>query len=80
MKRVQMFRTSDGEHHPSVGAAKTHAERRYGDHLTKLAHEAVRCEKYTTMVDWLDKNHGRVAELVALKQDIRLEADDAEDQ
>ena len=73
MKRVTRYQTLDGELHPSVHAATNHAERRYGDALTSLAHQAVRQEKYTQMVAFLDGNLDAFAALKALKADISFD-------
>lgn len=72
MQPIDAFRTSDGVLHDSLRKAKSHAERRYGDCLTSLAHELLRCEKYHTMTDYLDTNADRFAELLALKADCEL--------
>jgi hypothetical protein len=72
MKPVDAFRTADGVLHDSFRAAKSHAEKRYGDCLTRLAHEMLRCEKYVAMTDYLDTNTDRFAELLMLKADCEL--------
>lgn len=72
MKPVDAFRTSDGVLHDSLSKAKSHAERRYGDCLTKIAHELLRCEKYRAVTDYLDENADRLAELLALRADREL--------
>ena len=73
MKQVTRYQTLDGELHPTAHAATNHAERRYGEALTSLAHQAVRQEKYTKMVDFIDGHLDAFAALKALKADISLE-------
>ncbi|RQP11931.1 MAG: hypothetical protein EAS51_04180 [Microbacteriaceae bacterium] len=79
MKRVTMYQTADGELHPSEQDAARHADRRYGDALTSLAHRAVQQEKYTKMVDFINNNLDAFVELKALKADIDLENGDEEE-
>lgn len=80
MRRVIRFQTADGELHETASAARGHADRRYGDALTRLAHRAVRQEKYTKMCEFIDNNLDAFVELKALKADIDLEdADDEQD-
>lgn len=69
MIRVPMVQTSDGAVHINVRTALRHAERRYGDALTALAHQLVRCEKYQAICEYLDTNLGAFAALKALKDD-----------
>ena len=75
MKKVDAWVTSDGLVWTDRRAADHHAEERYGALLTSLAHDAVRVEKYTTMVDWLEANAARLRELDALRADRQLEPD-----
>ena len=79
MKRVIRFQTADGALHETASAARGHADRRYGDAMTRLAHRAVQQEKYTKMVDFIDNNLDAFEELKALKADIDLENDDGEE-
>ncbi|APL99263.1 hypothetical protein [Bordetella phage CN2] len=79
MKRVIRFQTADGALHETASAARGHADRRYGDALTRLAHRAVQQEKYTKICDFIDKNLDAFEELKALKVDIDLENDDGEE-
>ena len=73
MQRVTRYQTLDGELHPTVYAATHHAERRYGDALTALAHRAIKQEKYADMVDFINGNLDAFAELKVLKADVGLE-------
>lgn len=75
MDVVTMFKTSDGAVHDTLYKAAAHAENRYGDLLTKIATEAVRIEKYSAMVDFIDANLGKFSELLALKADTVLTSD-----
>jgi len=79
MKRVIRFQTADGALHETASAARGHADRRYGEAMTRLAHRAVQQEKYTKMVDFIDNNLDAFVELKALKADIDLENDDGEE-
>ena len=79
MKRVIRFQTVDGALHETASAARGHADRRYGEAMTRLAHRAVQQEKYTKMVDFIDNNLDAFVELKALKADIDLENDDGEE-
>lgn len=79
MKRVIRFQTADGALHETASAARGHANRRYGDALTRLAHRAVQQEKYTKMLEFINNNLDAFVELKALKADIDLENDDGEE-
>jgi hypothetical protein len=73
MKTVTKFETSDGSEFDSFDKATRHAEARYGEALSKLAHRLVQCEKYTSMQAYLDANLHEFIRLQALKADITLE-------
>lgn len=76
MKWVANVQTADGKLHEHVSAAQRHAEKLYGEALTKLAAEAVRVEKYGAMAEFIDSNLPRFLELSALKADCTLEPTD----
>jgi uncharacterized Fe-S cluster-containing protein len=72
MQKITAFKTQDGVIHESYKLAKDHAERLYGNQLTKMAHELVRIEKYTNMVDVLDGYKGSMSLLLKLSDDLHL--------
>lgn len=76
MKWVQHVQTMDGKLHHDYGRAKCHAENVYGLALTKLAQAALRCEKYTPMLEFIDANLDEFVQLKALKDDITLEPEE----
>ena len=78
MKQVTHIQTLDGQLHDRLDAAHRHAERCYGDALTRLAHLAVRQEKYTAMCEFIDQNLGEFQALTALKADMKLDAPEEE--
>jgi hypothetical protein len=56
MKSQTCFITLDGTIHATVQKAKDHAEKRFGDYITRLAYELVGCNgKYTQFLDVLEK-------------------------
>lgn len=69
MRKVDAWVTSDGRVFTDQRKAASHAEARYGDLLTTLAHELVRIEKYAAAGDWIEENLPRFAELAALSAD-----------
>lgn len=73
MRQVVKIQTRDGVLHDSPEDARRHADRVYGEALTRLAHRAVALDKYTKMVDFLDANLDAFVELKALKQDMEME-------
>lgn len=78
MKTVIMWQTMDGVLHDCEQKAHSHANRRYGDALTSLAHDLVRnAEKYRAIVDWLDDaaNLDRFLALRRLRDDCTLPGD-----
>lgn len=70
MTRVNRYLTSDGVVHETYQKAERHAEARYGDAITRLAHTLVQIDKYKAMVEFLDKNLDTLAELKALHADV----------
>ena len=78
MKRIPAWETADGCVFTSEREAKSHADKRYGARLSALAHEALRCDKYVTMTQFLDDNVDKLAELKALKADITLDKESEE--
>jgi hypothetical protein len=76
MRWVEKVQTSDGQLHDHERRALDHAEKRYGDALTALAHRLVRVEKYTAMCDFLDANIAEFVALEALKADCIMERDE----
>lgn len=76
MEWVAKVQTSDGVLHENRSKAERHAEKRYGEALTKLALEAVRVEKYRAMAQFIEDHLPRFAELSALKADCTLTPND----
>lgn len=79
MKNMQCYKTIDGSIHPTYERALKHAEVRYGDALTKLAHAAVRIEKYSGMCQFIEDNLLDFASLVLLKYDMKVSPPDADE-
>lgn len=76
MKKVVRFETSDGKLHETRVSAISHADKRYGDLLTSLAHKLVRIEKYNAMGIFIADNIDQFVELATLRKDYELEPDD----
>lgn len=76
MKKLNCWVTADGEVHLAKQQAIRHADARYGEALTRLAHTAVRIGKYVEMCDWIEKNLPRFLELEALRLDTLEEPED----
>lgn len=79
MRRVICYRTSDGVLHESELAARHHADKRYGDLLTSLAHRALRADKYMSMIGFLEQRQDELCALRDLKRDKIVEKDDEDD-
>ncbi len=60
-------------------AALRHADNRFGDALTKLAHEILRVEKYADMTVFLENNLARFAALADLAKDRDCEPSEDDD-
>jgi hypothetical protein len=73
MKRVEMFKTADGQTFPTAELASGHAEGLYMDAIGSLAHRMVHLEKYSQMREWLHQNREELAQLVTLHADIACE-------
>jgi hypothetical protein len=76
MRWVAHVQTRDGELHDTIPRATAHAEKVYGEALSRLAHRAVRIEKYSEMQQFIEENLPIFLELHAAKQDIELEKTD----
>jgi len=79
VKKARAWITCDGVVHLDRELALSHAERRYGDALSKLAHELCRVEKYGLMTDWLDRIADRFRELDQLRRDREVEDEDVDE-
>lgn len=76
MKKVERYETRDGRTFPNHESALSHAEKRYGEAITGLAHELVRIEKYKDMIEFLEANLDRFAWARELREDRELENED----
>ena len=72
MYETTCYRTADGCIFTNEREARRHAEERYGDALTKLARELCRVGKYTKVIEWLEANEERLAELARRRADLVL--------
>lgn len=73
MRSLIVYQTSDGQQFEHREDADRHADRRYGELVTKLAHELVQIDKYSRMALFIDENLDRFVALKALKDDMQLE-------
>lgn len=73
MKCIECYRTSDGVLHESYQSAKHHAEKLYGEQLSKMAHELVCIDKYSDMMSRLDCYKGSMQRLLDLSEDLVVE-------
>jgi F0F1-type ATP synthase delta subunit len=80
MRKVTCYETSDGVLYRLRHHAQRHAEDRYGAALTDLAHKAVRVEKYTAMLCFIEENLDAFVALRDLKADTGLEPDISEEE
>lgn len=78
MERVTKIKTADGVLHDSVESATRHADIRYGEALSALAHKIVRLEKYSAICEYIDRNLGMFIELQALRDDMKPPPDNPE--
>lgn len=77
MVRIEVFKTSDGIIHGTHEAALHHLEKVYGEKLCSIGRGLVHCDgKYVRMVEWIEANLGRFSDLLAIKEDMRLEVPD----
>lgn len=70
MKRITAWQTCDGILWPNKRAAASHADKRYGVLLSKLAHDGARVEKYMDMIEWLESRAADFEQLALLKADM----------
>lgn len=76
MKTFTGYETNDGVIHRSYKDAKSHAEKRYGLQLSKMAHELVQIDKYSVMLDKLDGYKGSMRRLLDLAEDLIVEKEE----
>lgn len=80
MRRVIKYETSDGVLHASEQDAERHADKRYGDLLSKTAHELCQTYgKYGALTHYIDENLPVFLQLHALREDMKLVRPSAED-
>lgn len=75
MKHVTRIQTLDGKLFEDKHLARNHAERRYGDALSKFSRLFVGLN-YAEMCVYIDENLDAFVELHQLKDDIPLEIND----
>lgn len=75
MKAVNKIQTADGALHDSEELARRHAEKVYGDALSKLVHPMAHLTKYAQWMDYVDRNLSAFVKLAALKADIDLDVE-----
>lgn len=76
MVRLNAYKTKDGNVFTSYGNAHDHANEEYGAALAKLARELVQIDKYVDMLKALQDHLESFKELIALKDDIELKAEE----
>lgn len=80
MKRVTMFQTLGGALHPTLKQAIHAADEAYGQALTKLARDMTDTDgRYGKVLDFISTNLDRFVSLKALRDDLTLIEDEAED-
>lgn len=72
MHKLDCYKTIDGNVHLSLDDAVRHAERVYGEALTRYAHYMIGIGKYSVMCEYLDSHLNEFAYLLKLKKDITL--------
>lgn len=73
MKRIIKFETADGVLHTTESDARRHAEKRYGEQLSHMAHQIVSLEKYTKIQEFIDERLEVFETLKRMKDDANLE-------
>ena len=79
MIKLAAYKTSDNEIHTSYSDAYRHAENRYGEQLTSMAHQLVSIDKYSAMVDKLDGFKGSMSLLLKLADDLILDNEESDE-
>lgn len=70
MKAETFYVTLDNKLHKTLDDAKRHAEKVYGEELSKVAHKIVALNwKYSAVMEWLDTNLQLFPSLINLKND-----------
>lgn len=73
MKRITVFETSDKVLHKTEADARRHAEKRYGEQLSHMAHQIISLEKYTKIQEFIDVRLDVFETLKKMKEDISLD-------
>ncbi len=76
MKWIAMVQTRDGELHDNALKADRHAQKVYGEALSRMATRLLAVEKYTAMHEFLEANLPVFLELHALRADMEMEKTD----
>lgn len=75
MKYIERVMTYDGVLHISQNPAKQHLERKYANIICPLAHRLNNL-KFSELSEYIDKNLDTFAELIRIKNDMKMEDDD----
>lgn len=73
MQKVTKYQTLDGVLHDSEQAARSHADKKYGELLCSLSRATVDVQKYVDMLDFIEKNLPLFLKLQTLKDDMKLQ-------
>lgn len=76
MQKVTKYQTIDGVLHDTEQAARSHADKKYGELLCSLARATVDVQRYVSMLDFIEKNLPLFLKLQTLKEDTKLQEDD----
>lgn len=80
MRAVRVIQTRDGINHPDEATARRHAEKLYGEALSRIAINLLKYPKYVGLQAALEAtlDAGIFAELQALRADLALDAEEAD--
>lgn len=74
MRYVSMVQTKDGTLHASEMEARRHAEKVYGEALSKMAAKLLHITKYGPMHEFLEANLGEFQRIKWLQEDCQIDS------
>ena len=79
MKAATRYETYDGKLFETQQAATRHLDQLFGALITGLAHRVILAEKYTKVVALLEHEVATMREIIRIKDDMVLPAENPED-
>lgn len=79
MQKITKIMTDDESIFDTEKEARKYLDKKYGEHLTSVAHKILKHEKYEKLLEFLDENLNIFKELIELKNELNEGIENADD-